>query len=180
MMSLAYGGRALGPGLLLLLAAAMSGCMVLSDVINPNLLTGLGLDPNIIRGAQGSVLVSFNNTSEFPASFFVSVSDSPADPTSNAFGVQATAVQAGEIRTHVIDCPVGVITPGAPSANFATGTVAVRVFTGAATVDVMYDGAPLQAGDEFRCGDLIELRLIQSGDGAAADDYRILIRVIPS
>ncbi len=170
-----WGGKLLGLALL-----PLSGCALVSDAFNPNLLTGLGLDPSTIRGSQGVVLISFNNTSEFIANFFVAVSDSPTDPTSNAFGVPGTQVQPGEIRTAVVDCPLGVVTPGAPSANFATGTVAIQVFPTEMPVEVVYNGAPLQAGDEFRCGDVIEMRLIQTGDGLAPESYRILIRVIPS
>lgn len=156
-----------------------TGCLLASDVVNPNLLAAFGLDPTMIRGAQGSVLVTFNNTTDFTADFFVLASDSSTDASSNAFLVPGLDVLAGELRTQVVDCPIGALTPASFDAAGAVSAVAVRVTAADQVVDVTYDGSPLQSGDEFICGDLIEVRLIDAG---TAEDvaFQLLIRVIPS
>lgn len=156
-----------------------TGCVLASDLVNPNLLAGFGLDPTTIRGAQGTVLVTFNNTTDFTADFFVLASDSSSDAASNAYLVPGSDVLAGEIRTLVVDCPIGALTPASFDAAGAVSAVAVRVTVADQVVDVTYDGSPLQSGDEFICGDLIEVRLIDVGTDEDVA-FQLLIRVIPS
>lgn len=156
-----------------------SGCLLASDLVNPNLLAAFGFDPTTIRGSQGAVLVTFNNTTDFAADFFVLASDSSTDATSNAFLVPGLDVLAGEIRTLVVDCPIGALTPASFDAAGAASTVAVRVTAADQVVDVTYDGSPLQSGDEFLCGDVIEVRLIDAGTDEDVA-FQLLIRVIPS
>ena len=156
------------------------GCAIATDLINPAALSALGLDPATIIPPEGRALVTFNNMSSLSAIFVIAVSDNPGDPTSNAQTIFSEILQPNQAQTASLDCPVGVLTPGTPAADFSTGTTAVFVAAGDDGVEVTYNGAPLIFGTDFVCGDLVEMRLVQTGnDATMADSFQILMRVIP-
>jgi len=170
-------------------AASLLGCALATDFINPDVLSALGIEPLALLPPPARVMLVYNNETDFEASFLVTVSDDTADPTSNARSINAT-LQPNEVIANVLECPLGVITPGTASADFTTGTVAVQVTaaagTGVEANDVTYNGAPLVFGDDFQCGDVIEIRAIQfqaeqqaAGDTQTQAAFGIRVRVIP-
>lgn len=150
------------------LLAPLTGCFMATDLLNPGVLSAIGFDPETIIPPQGRVVIAFQNSTQGVALFAAAVSDDVRDVTSNVVMASATNVAANETRTMVVDCPVGIVTP----ALFA-------VVLNDAITEVAYNGAPLAAGTDFVCGDVIEMRLVQVGDGAAADVFEIQIRVLP-
>lgn len=155
------------------------GCIVATDLVNPVLLTSLGFDPATVIPPEGRLLVAFTNSTSSAALFFAQASDDPTDPLSNLRSLDTetgSPLAAGETRTLVLDCPVGVVTPGTEAAaDFATGTTAVTVLE-ATPVEIAYVGAPLILDREFECGDVIQMEVTQLGTGGA---FTLSIRVIP-
>lgn len=155
-------------------AAGMSGCAVVSDLVNPDALTALGFDPATIVSTQGKSVIVFSNMSSTPAYFVATVSDDPANPVSEVEPLIVGLVDAGETRNSVLDCPIGVITPGNATATFTSTGGAALVIVGEGLVEIPYGGSGLRSGTDFLCGDLIEIRLTEAG-GA----FNIEVRVLP-
>jgi hypothetical protein len=151
-------------GYLLLIGklSLLSGCAILTDVFNPDTL------PSFIAPDPGVVVVAFHNDSDFTAIMVGGVSFDSDFETLEIFSV---TVNANSTISRVFDCPVTLISAGPPD-----GGVAAAVLT-ADGIEVEGPGVPLTAGG-FRCGDVVEIRL-QIGPGAAAEDYRIQVRVLP-
>lgn len=161
----------------LLAAPLMSGCVLLSDAVNPNLLTQIGLDPNTIFPSAGTVIVVFNNQTQFPVTFYVYQAQEPSDLAVDGTNV-ARLVDPNTTRNSVLDCPLGVISPGVLDANFEPQTLAATVFNGQGT-DVDYLGAALISGRDFTCGDVIEIRVIAAAAGDQQDAFAVAVRVLP-
>ena len=49
---------------------AVGACGIVSDLLAPGLAQEIGLDPASIKPQQGTVIVAFNNTTRYPATFF--------------------------------------------------------------------------------------------------------------
>lgn len=157
------------------------GCVVAGDLVNPDFAAALGLDSSVLRPGSGTVIVAFTNSTSFPAEITVAVSSDPGDPTANAQTIAVPLDEPGETRNIVLDCPVGVITPGVPHADFSTNSVAAVVFSGGG-VQVTYTGAALVAGSQFSCGDVIEIELRQTGTGTGeqqTNQFSFRVTVIP-
>lgn len=158
-------------GVGLLCVVALTGCAVVTDMINPDLLTSFGIDPQTVFRSEGSVIIAFKNSTAYPAPYMgVITTDSvytdleTADLTDETVDLRDVYdLPAGETRTLVVDCPIYWIMPGT-----AFGS------TGEGVEEVAYAGYPLVDGYEFQCGDVIEVELIQ---GTAALAQRV--RVIP-
>ncbi|MFN0138172.1 MAG: hypothetical protein ACKVS9_18870 [Phycisphaerae bacterium] len=152
----------------------LGGCAVATDLVNPDLLTGLGVDVDTVISPQGRLIVTFNNTTNFPAEMFVSVSTNSTDPSAS-FSTDSVPVAAGEARSLAYSCPIAVIAPGdVIDQNFgATGTVAV-IGAGDAVVEIGQDSAALVSGRDYSCGAVIEIRLVQVATG---DEGNIITRV---
>src|SRR5262245_28745551 len=88
-----------------------AGCVIATDVINPALLTQLGFDPATVVPPQGRVVVTFQNSSNFPADFASSFSRQPFGADAVIQLITAQDVGPGEERNAVLDCPVAVISP---------------------------------------------------------------------
>ncbi len=162
-----------------LLVATASGCVVGADALNPGFLSALGFDPATVIPPAGRIVVTFNNQTDFPASFTVTVADSATDPTANARLLLTEPLQPNEVQAQVVECPVGLIAPGTVADQQQGGTVAAQVQMADQTVDVAYQGAPLIADDDFRCGDLIEVRLVQVADDQNNVAFQLQVRVLP-
>lgn len=170
---------------LLLSVMCSAGCVVAADLLNPDLAATLGV--TAVPQRTGSIVVRYSNTSNFSAVFASQWSDDPSDLTSNFASVPSGAVAPNDAFNFVIDCPVGVWQPrgivGGISSNDLNATSATVVVVGADgtvnVLDIPFAGAALQSGTDFLCGDLIEVRLVQIGAGAAATDYVIRVQVIP-
>ncbi len=161
----------------------IGGCTILSDLLAPSLPLQLGLDPSTISPQQGVVLVAFNNTTQFPATFFAFEAANAQNLSASARNFSAL-VDAGQQQNEVLDCPVGVVAPGSLSATFTPETLAATVAGTAGTTttvaQVAYAGPLLEAGHAYTCGDLIEITLSSTGGtGGAQAGYAISVRVIP-
>ncbi|RMF76109.1 MAG: hypothetical protein D6744_12605, partial [Planctomycetota bacterium] len=97
------------------------------------------------------------------------VSDDATDATANVRNGVSGFLEAGDATSQVFDCPVGVIS-----------VLDATVFPdGAAAVQIPFTGAALVAGDDYFCGDVIEVRVIRVGDGTAATDFLLQVQVFP-
>ncbi len=170
---------AIGVRVLTLLAAAtmLSGCFVAADLIEEDLLRALGINPRLLAGEPGKIVVAFNNSTRAAAEMFVIYTDEPT--AGNYTRERSLTVSPGEVRNAVIDCPVTLLTPGSLSLG---ATEAARVTpTGAGgPTAVAYLGTPLGRAD-FACGDLIVVTLTQTA-GAGTEQqatYAIRVQVVP-
>lgn len=159
---------------LVIAVTPMFGCAIAGDVFNSDLLGVFGLDPATVIPDPGRVVIAYHNATTGVASFSSAVSDDTLDPTSNAKSIISSNLLAGETRAMVVDCPVGVITPGAPATDFSTGTTAAFVVTEAGElVEVAYNGFPLVSGNDFGCGDVIQVRVVES-----AGEYALQVSIL--
>jgi hypothetical protein len=159
----------------------VGACGLVSDALAPGLAQQIGLDPASIKPQQGTVIVAFNNTTRYPATFFAYQSADATDLTRSSRNFSAD-IAAGKVGNEVLDCPVGLISPGSLSSAFAVDTVAATLggVAGSTAADAIvgYAGNPVISGSGFSCGDVIEIRL--SGGGTVeAPTFAITVRVIP-
>jgi len=173
--------------LLGLVCVPLAGCMIASDLVNPDILSQLGLDS--AYASQGVVLVAFNNTTRYPAYFTAFYSQSATDLTVKARNFGAL-VEAHATRNEVLPCPVGLVSPGILGSDYSVSTLAATIDatttttsgTESVTAEVAYDGTPVQVGVAFFCGDVVEIRLTEqttSSDGTTQSSFVISVRVIP-
>jgi len=164
--------------MVVVLLLPVGGCAVLSDLLAPGLALELGLDPRTITGDQGVVLVAFNNTTQFPATFYAFAAINAEDLTAGSRNFSAV-VDPGEQQNEALDCPVGALAPGSLDATFQVDTLAATVAgtAGTETVNaaVAYEGPLLVSGNAFVCGDMIEITLVATGD----DTFAVSVRVVP-
>ena len=159
---------------LLVAAVPLMGCAFAADLINPSFFASLGLDPATIVPPAGRVIVAFKNDTTGVAAFsaVVALTQEAADGTStNASDVTVLAadnVAAGETRTLVVDCPFFAIQP----ADFV-------VVTSSGTATWSYQGFAIQYGEDFDCGDIVEISVVQvvNTDGTTGFDNRV--RILP-
>lgn len=159
---------------LALIVLPLGGCQIAGDLVSPGFLAGIGVDPDSVGGLQGRVVVAFNNTTQFDAQFFVVA----ADADLLTFQEASAEVGGGEAGNAVFNCPVDVLFPGAVTgdANAPAGA-AVEVTTPAGIVPVAYAGVLIESGRDYQCGDVVEIRLVQTGQAATAADFNILITI---
>ena len=87
---------------------------------------------------------------------------------------------AGEVWIASFECPVYSITPGRLTADGGFDDTAITVVgTEGQTNDLTYTGAAPQSDLDYTCGDVIEIRLLQVGEGGAAADFLIQVFVRP-
>lgn len=151
------------------------GCVVAGDLVNPALLPALGLDPELISGPVGRVVVSFTNNTRQPVDFFLARSVG-----ANSVQQETHAVEPAGTDSAVLDCPVDFLAPATIGDMLEFNTaIAATVFVGEGTVDVAYTGAILQGGVEFTCGDVIAISMESVGTGEAAENFAIRVRILP-
>lgn len=149
----------------------LTGCAVATDLVNPTFLSALGLDPETIVPASGTVVVAFVNDTLLPTRFFAyAVADRQNLTDARNLVVD---VEAGQTRFRVLDCPVSLFSPG----NIRGGAVeqlAIQVPPGggADVVESSWEGDMLVEPVDFQCGDVIELRYSTVAPG-------FLVRVLP-
>jgi hypothetical protein len=165
------------------LLGAVLGCAFAADLLNSDMLIQLGFDPATIVPESGKAIVAFTNNAGEQATCYVSVSSDPSDAMADVRSVPIEA-DVGQTASVVFDCPIGVVTPGAPGTESSSGgTTAVIVTDAAGTVtEVAYAGAPLVSGVDFLCGDVIEIRVISLGGGTADQaqaNYVLRVQVHP-
>lgn len=153
----------------------MGGCAIPLDLLNTGLASNLGFDAFSISPPEGRVIIAFNNNTNVVANFFVAYSDSASDPEQNVKTVFAQDLGPDEIRNRVVDCQVGIISPGTPG----DGAAAAVIDDGQQGVEIAYAGQALVPGRDFNCGDVIEITLNQIGTGTAEANFLLQIRVFP-
>lgn len=157
-----------------------AGCMLGSDFLSSTFLAQLGLDSAAMSGQNGVVIVVFNNTTRANATFYAFEADSSSapGPQSRNFSVE---VDPAQTRNEVLDCPVEAISPGILGANFSltaftrTAISVTEGGEGGTSTTVSYAGQPLVSGETYFCGDVVEIRLYQTEQGA----YQMAVRIIP-
>jgi len=167
-------------GLLLLVPA--SGCFVATDLLNPEFFSALGFDPATIIPPQGRLVIAFRNATSFPADFYAITWNDPTGAAADFELVFATGVEGGETRTMVVDCPVGAVLPGAAGQGTAAPAAVVYAVaeTAASVISLTYEGSALLSGNDFVCGDVIEIRVAQTGEEATdAGAYSLQVQVLP-
>ncbi len=144
------------------------GCALFTDMLNPDFLSSLGVDPATIVASQGRLVIAFDNATQFTLSeCFVSVGDASDAATEDFVTISARDIPANETRSRVLDCPVQVVLPGSATVQ-QDGT----------ETTVEYTGASMLLSYDFLCGDVIEMRVVQSGEDAASADFAITVRVL--
>jgi len=164
-----------------LLLASAGGCAVIADLFDAGLAAEFGIDPATIKPQQGTILVAFVNNTRFTATFYGYKTSSATDLSSGAKNFSAE-VAPGEVQNEVLECPIGVVSPGSLGTDFsidATAATLSDVAGGeAAAAVVAYAGTPLVSGSAFSCGDVIEVRLTQVTVGDQVE-FLLSVRVIP-
>lgn len=164
-----------------LLLASAGGCALVADLFAEGLAADLGLDPATVKPQQGTILVAFVNNTRYTATFYAYKTSDATDLTSGAKNFSAE-VTAGEVQNEVLDCPIGLVSPGTLGTDFsidATAATLSDVADGeAAVATVAYEGTPLVSGSTFACGDVIEIRLSQVTVGDE-QEFLLSVRVIP-
>lgn len=157
------------PSILTALTLASSGCFLAADLVNPNFFSQFGIDPNSITGRPGTIIVNFNNATQFPASLNVIVGEDEFDLTQGAsvFNIVAGPQDA---FNEVLDCPVEFLSFGTLDADFMVMNDAVDVVLAEGDAAVNYLGANLNQGQEFACGDVINVTLTEVAGDAGGDD----------
>lgn len=154
----------------------LAGCAIVTDMINPDFLTALGVDPDTVIASAGTIIIAFQNSTTGVADFGATVATSSSSTTDDLEYVYARDVAADETRTMVVDCPLATVVPGAT----ISGTEAVAIVTGG-NVDatVTYAGAELVEGVDFVCGDVIEIRIVETGTDAEDLAVELQVQVLP-
>ncbi len=156
-----------------LMLAPLAGCAVLADLLNPDMVVNLGIDPDTITSPKGIMLVALHNNTRSQA-FIVAQYQVDKDDPSQGAHVFATTVASGEVTNEALECPVGRVEAAGAVVLLADGT----------QVQVTYSGPPLDVGTAFVCGDVIEVRLsegttVATGDQTQQTQYVLSMTVIP-
>lgn len=144
------------------------GCVVGLDLLNPDALAGIGISPDTFN-PPGRIIVAYTNDTDAPVLFQSAAFDALTNPVQN--GVVLT-VPAGETIGRSLDCPVAAFSPG--FALTADGAAELAVFGEA--------GGIMFSGDDYICGDVIEVRIVQfgqAGEGEAEATFAIRVQVRP-
>jgi hypothetical protein len=151
------------------------GCSLAAGVFNPDFLASFGFDPNLVIPPQGAVVVSLQNRTGLPAEFELSWSAN-TDITIDPEG-RLVLVPDAQSQNPVIFCPVRSFTLGIVDEEDGITPVAARVTEEGGQAEIAYAGAPLEAGRDFKCGDVIRVVL---DNGAAAGEYVLTVEVVRS
>lgn len=165
---------------LLGLAGMSNGCVLATDLINPALLTGLGLDIGTLRPDPGTIILVFVNATGFPVEFHTVVSTDQVDLSKNSKNVTVLVLPDEQNQNEVLDCPVGLVRPGEVTDEFDVETRGAIVYDGEGNegTDVAYEFASLLAQRDYSCGDVIQITLLPVGGGDNAE-YGFQVQVLP-
>jgi hypothetical protein len=149
---------------------SLVGCAMVTDLISPNFLATLGIDPATVIQPQGRVIIAFQNSTIATTDFGATVASSVAALATDPVYVYARDVAPDETRMMVVECPVAAILPSAPIGGSELTAVGSGTRTSGQTTETVdfalaYQGAVLQEGLDFECGDVIEVRVVQTGGG---------------
>jgi len=158
---------------LAVLALCPCGCTIGMDLLNPDLLRAMGIDPGVVKPPTGVVVVMFVNDTNGLATFhgFEIPNLTHPEQGSRNFTVQ---VEPRESDNEVLDCPLDAFGLGSLGAGFVVSdsTAVDVVMPDGGTQSVAYGGAPLYSPDDFECNDTIMVQL--TADGV------LLVQIMPS
>ena len=144
----------------------LTACFMAVDLVNPAFVSALGVDPATVIPSQGRLVIAFNNATQYDVAAAVAAVSHKASPSASDFTtVAATDIPANETHTMVVDCPVQIVVPGG-----------MTVLVDGAAADALYTGSPMLAGEDFRCGDVIEIQVVEVG--ASGGTFEIRVRVL--
>ncbi len=149
----------------------LTGCIFAADLISPEFLSTLGFDPETIVPATGRVIVAFKNDTTGLAGFSALITFSEqasASGEGDVMTLTASDVEAGSTRTLVVDCPFVSVNP----LGFAVETT-----EGLAVIT--YAGNPVLYGEDFSCGDIVEISIAQVAQVDGTTGYEARVRIIP-
>jgi hypothetical protein len=156
----------------------LTGCLLAADVVNPAAWAAFGIDPATVAQPSGVILVAFNNTTRYNATFYA-ISLTDLDDILKGSRSFSAEIEAGETGNEVLECPVGAVSPGILYPDFSFSEVGATVDAGeAGLVDIPYVGPLLELGTAYSCGDVIEIRLTEQRSGEA-QTFVVSLRVIP-
>jgi hypothetical protein len=146
--------RSMSCGVSVLLACGfvlvgVGGCAVATDLVNPDILTSLGIDPATVTPPKGTVILALHNDTTFDAQMFVRYSQDANGGEDNFIAIGGV-VPSGTTTNRVFDCPVTFVQSG--------GALVLTEMP----ATVMPGGGALRSGS-FRCGDVVEVLLRQVG-----------------
>ena len=166
-----------------LLVLPLMGCAVGADLINPALLTQLGLDIATVIPQTGVTIITFTNSTNRFATFFAVIADDADDLTGGLLELESD-VLPGTSSSEAVDCTFESATfAQADFDNFTAITAEAVVIAAVGEEDVVtvpYLGAALVMGRDFLCGDVIEAELIEiAGVGEEQEnDFVLRVRVV--
>lgn len=158
------------------LLVPLAGCFVVTDLVNPGVLSAIGLDPAVIIPSQGRLVIVFNNATQYAVTnMYALVADDVSAVVDGAITlgtdgvseVSADEFAANETRMLILECPVAIVSPGG----------AALVIDGAVTLPT-YAGSLMVSGRDYRCGDVIEIRVTQVADVGTEGAFAIQVRVL--
>ena len=153
----------------LTLLSPLMGCAMAIDLVSPDFIATLGLDPATVIPSQGRIVIAFKNSTQFTiAECFVSIAVDNSTSAEDYIRISARDIAANETRTMLADCPVGIILPGSAVVQQDAGGPAVE-----------YGGGAIMCGYDYLCGDVIQVEVVQSGDDTATAAFSIEVKVIP-
>ncbi|MDX2197890.1 MAG: hypothetical protein SF069_02845 [Phycisphaerae bacterium] len=164
-------------------AAALGGsggCAVGLDLFSDDLFANLGLDVTSLRGPTGRSIVNLRNETEFPVTFNVIVGENP-DALEEGIEEIERGLAPGDSRNITFSCGVNFATLGVTDDDFAYTPLAAVVTEADGNVDVNYAGTALVNGEDFFCGNVIDITIDEApvGDDDEADvNYVIRVRII--
>lgn len=158
----------------------LTGCPIGLDVVNPDFLAQLGV-PSTSTGNAGKLLIAYTNNSQSVATFYSTSVWSQSSGESGTRLPSVLDVAPGENWTIVEDCPVDFVVPGQSDSGLAVSGASVEILNPDRTVlfTLTFSGAALESGDDYLCGDVIEMELVQIGTGEAVEDFVLRVRVRP-
>lgn len=152
------------------LLGGLAGCGLAVDLFNPAFLQGLGFSTP--GSQQGTIIVNFNNQTNFPAVFNGLSGPIAAEPANGSFQFN-TPVGPNASSNEVLSCPVRFLTLSELGDDEMLDNIAAVVTTADGDEAVAYQGTMLMSGRDFICGDVINVTLVPAmggGDGGGDDD----------
>lgn len=156
--------RFLLQGLGLIAATGAVGCAVGTDLVNPGLFSSLGLDPSVLTGAGGTVIVLLENQTDLNAEMSFIWSNQAGDTVGTE--LVAGNVEANDSINQVLTCPVTLVLPAGANVIGADGSETAVDYAASGLTEV-----------DFDCGDLIRIQLIQAvlDDGTFGFGIRVIV-----
>lgn len=157
-------------GVALACAVAQTGCLSATSLLNPELLTSLGVTARAsdLPGEAPAVVFEVSNQTGRTVEFLLSWRDA-----NNEVQQRRRTLPPGETFSEVVVCPASAVTLGDVS-NLETVGARVRLGNGTqndAFIEVEPFGVLLQDGINYNCGDVVTFSVQRSN--ATDSGFRI-------